>query len=54
MVWPTGITSPSLRLHAGENAFGGRFDFDHGLIGFDFEQRLALGDAFAFFFPPGR
>ena len=42
-----------MSLHPGENAFAGGFDFDHGLIGFHFQQRFALGNAFAFLLLPG-
>ena len=41
------------RLDSRENAVGGRFHFDDRFVGFDFEERLALGDAVAFLLPPG-
>jgi hypothetical protein len=31
-----------------ENAVGGRFHFHDRFVGFDFEERLAFGDAVAF------
>src|SRR5581483_1515793 len=37
----------------GENAVAGRFDFDDGFIGFDFQQWLAFGHLLAFPFAPG-
>ena len=48
-----GNIGAGLRCDAGENAVGGRFDFHHRFIGFDFEKRLAFGDAVAFFLSPG-
>ncbi len=53
MVWPTGIDVAFVGLDARENSIGGRFDFHDGFVGFDFEQRLALGDGFTLFFSPG-
>ena len=51
---PPAPPSPSRCLHAGQNAVGRSLDLQHDLIGFDFEQRLALGDGFAFLLQPGR
>ena len=41
---------PFRGLHAGENAIACRLDFDDCLVGFDFEERFALGNALALFF----
>ncbi len=40
-------------LHARQDSVGRRFNFHDGLVGFDFQQRLALGNGVAFFFSPG-
>ena len=48
IVCPDGNVGAGLRRDAGENAVGGRFDFHHRFVGFDFEQRFAFGDALAF------
>jgi len=43
-----------LRLYAGENSLRWGFYFDDCLIGFDFEERLTLGNGFTFFFSPSQ
>jgi hypothetical protein len=54
IVSPTGITAPTSAVTPARTPSPGGFDLDHRLIGFDFEERLALGDALAFFFSPGQ
>ena len=47
--WPF---RPGLNLDPGQNAIARGFDFHHRFVGFNLEQRLALGDRFTFFFQP--